>query len=196
MFCSSAPPEFVLDVVGGLLVTWRKADGLPQQFADWLIGSSMASLVIPVPVSGASPLGTDDVPYITQLPTWLWVEDGDWQPVSASTGVVFGAQATATATPVNVTYTGADGETIDCGNNVGVPYNYNLKEDQQSSLCTLTYRHSSNVGDWTLTTTTTWSISYECTPGCGSGTLDPMEISNTVPVVVAELQAILVQPRG
>jgi len=196
VICPTAPLEHTWDGIGGLYVTWRIEDGYPQVFSDWLVARAAATLQLHAPVSSASPLGTDDVPFITQLPTWLWVDEDQWQPVSVSTAVVFGAQATATATPINVTYTGADGETIDCGPNLGVPYNYDLKEDQQSSPCTLTYKHSSNIADWSLTTTITWEITYRCVPGCGSGTLGPTAISNEVPVTVAELQALLVKVPG
>ena len=73
-FCLSVLPGFVLDAVGGLFVAWRRSDGVPR----WLVGGSIASLVIRAPVSRASPLGTDGVLCIARWPTWLWVEDGDW----------------------------------------------------------------------------------------------------------------------
>lgn len=179
-------------IATGVLTTWKLGDTPPRTFIDWLVATAQAQLTIPVGLQQAAPAGTPDIPLITQLPTWLWVEPEDWTPISATTPSVFGYTATVTATPTNLTFIGADNNTINCGNNQAPAYNFNLEDHQQHSDCTLTYKHSSNVGDWTLTTKTTWTISYTCNPNCGTGTLPDIVINDTTPVTVAEIQAILI----
>jgi len=128
---------------------------------------------------------------VTQLPTWLWIEPAAWSPQSATTPPVFGITATATATPINVSFEGADGEVVDCGANTGPAYDFNRSGEDQDSDCVVTYRHSSAVGDWPLRSSVTWQATYACSAYCGSGSFPPYTVTSTRPVRVAELQAIL-----
>ena len=175
----------------GIFGVWPQGDEPPQIVQDLIVARSLASLQIPHPSGQGAPMGTVDIPLITQLPTWLWIDETTWQPHSVTPPPLFGITATATATPINVTFTG-DNEFVDCGPNLGPPYNFNLKENQQHSDCTLTYRHSSNVGNYTLTNTITWQITWACNQYCGTGTIGNRAITTYRDVTVAELQAILV----
>lgn len=179
----------------GLRYIWPLTRRPPQVVLDWIVAQAYASVEVPVQVGWAAPFGDDDAPFITQFPTWLWVEPEVWSPRQATTSPpVFGITATVTVTPVNVTFTGAEGEVINCGPNWAPIYNFNVKEEDQHSDCTLTYHHSSAVGEWTLSSTITWQATYTCSAFCGPGTLPPFTITNTRPVTVAELQAVLVAP--
>jgi hypothetical protein len=162
---------------------------------DWLVAYAYALVEVPVQVGWGAPFGDEDAPMITQLPTWLWVEPDVWSPRSATTPDVLGLRATVTVTPTNVTFTGPDNETVDCGPNLGPAYDFTRAEEDQHSDCTLTYRHSSDVGDWELTSTITWDVTYFCSPvECPPGIMPPLTVTNTRPVRVAELQAVLVAP--
>jgi len=171
--------------------TWPKNNKPPQVVLDAIVAQSIASIELPYATGDGAPMGTEDIPFITQLPTWLWISEGTWQPHSVTPAPIFGITATTTATPVNVTFA-SDDEFVDCGPNLGPAYNFNLKEDQQHSDCTLTYRHSSNVADHTLVTTITWAITWSCNLYCGSGTSADMVIPTERDVIVAELQALIV----
>jgi hypothetical protein len=158
---------------------------------DWIVAQAIASVPIPVQVGLSAPFGDDAAPMITQLPSWLWVDEAVWQPVSATPPPVFGATATATATPYRVEFFGPDGDYVDCGPNSGPVYDFSLPEDAQSSDCTITFRHSSSVGEFELVSKIYWEITWVCTNFCGSGTLDaPFTTTRTRAVRVAELQAI------
>jgi hypothetical protein len=162
---------------------------------EWLVDYAYALVEIPVQVGWSAPFGDEDAPLITQLPTWLWVDPEVWAPRSATTPEVFGITATVTVTPAEVVFEGADGEVVGCGPNLGPPYDFDRAEEDQHSDCTLTYHHSSAVGEWSLTSAITWEVTYTCSPAvCGPGTLPPVTIANTRPVRVAELQAVLVAP--
>ncbi len=181
-------------LVTGVLSTWPLSDGLPQVVLDYLVALGYASVDIPVQVGDAAPFGDTDTPLITQLPTYLWVDPGVWQPRSATTPPVFGVTATVTATPSRVVFDNSAGDQVDCGANLGPPYDFTRSDDEQHSDCTLTFRHTSAVEDWTLSSTIWWTVSYACSSGCGAGTLPPFVVRNTRPVRVAELQAVLLPP--
>ena len=172
-------------------LAWPLAEPPPAPFINWLIQRAQETLQLPLPAGQAAPQGTPDIPFITQLPTWLWIHDTHWQPVTATTPAVFGYSVTATATPTNVTFTGENGEQVNCGPNTGPPYNFNLKEHQQHSDCVLTYKNSSSITDHTLQTHITWHTTWRCQPTCGQGQLPPLTITTTRPVIVAEIQAII-----
>lgn len=178
----------------GVLSTWPLADGLPQVVLDYLIALGYASVDIPVQVGDAAPFGDADTPLITQLPTYLWISPADWQPRSATTPPVFGVTATVTATPSRVVFDDNAGDQVDCGANLGPPYDFARADDQQHSDCTLTFRHTSAVDDWTLSSTIWWTVTYACSADCGTGALPPFVVRNTRPVRVAELQAVLLPP--
>jgi len=174
----------------GYLNAWPEAERPPQAFFDWLVLRTYASVRLPIQVGQGAPFGDEDAPMITQLPTWLWVDPAIWAPVSVTSPPVFGHTATVTATPVNVVFEGAD-QVVDCGANEGPVYDFNRSGEEQDSDCTITYRHSSAVGDWDLASRITWDVSYSCSAGCNVGTLRDLVTPNSRPVRVAELQAIL-----
>lgn len=195
VFCN--PGEQALGInpaigLTGLLASWPLSDPPPQIVLDVLIANAYALVELPLQVGSSAPFGDADAPMITQLSTWLWVDPAVWTPRSATTPEVFGVSVTVTATPANVTFTGPDGETVDCGANLGPAYDFDVPDDEQSSPCTLTYRHSSAVGDHRLSSTITWTATYVCSAICGSGTLPDYVVTTGRDVIVAEIQAIAV----
>lgn len=196
VFCSPGPEAQAANpgiVLSGVLDFWEVGDPFPGVIQDWLIARSIASVNIPIQVGQSAPFGGVDAPMITQLPTWLWVDDAIWQPVSATPAPVFGVSVTATATPYEARYDGDGDEPVLCGENSGGPYNFSLADSDQSSICTVTYRHSSSVGDYVLRSEVFWRITWACSSVCGSGVLEaPFVAERTRVVVVAELQAIAI----
>ena len=123
-FCSPSAQAIAQNpLVGttGVLDFWEPGDPVPPIINDWLIARAVASSDIPVQVGQSAPFGDVDVPMITQLETWLWVDDAIWQPVTATPAPVFGITVTATATPVKVEFWGDD-EYVDCEENNGPAY--------------------------------------------------------------------------
>lgn len=177
-------------LVGGVYI-WPVDSEPPQAVQDWLVAWGQGLVRVPSQVGWGAPFGDEGAPMITQFPTWLWVEPEVWVPVSATTPAVFGMEATVTATPVRVVFEGAEGEWVDCGANLGPVYDFSRSEEDQDSFCTLTWHHSSAVGEWSLTSFVTWEFRWVCSRWCGSGTLEPLTVVVERPVVVAELQAVL-----
>lgn len=197
VFCNPGPEALGISpglALTGLLDTWPLSDPPPQIVRDVLIARAYASVDLPLQIGQSAPFGDIDAPMITQLPTWLWVEPAVWAERSATPPPVFGISVTVTATPTNVTFEGADGEVVDCGSNLGPAYDFSVPDDAQRSDCTLTYRHSSAVGDWALQSTITWEAAFVCSSICGSGPLPDYVVTTRRDVRVAELQAILVNP--
>jgi len=199
VLCSTTDPDVVAQsptiAFTGILDAWPIGDPVPQFVQDWIVARAAASVVLPVSVGTSAPAGDVNAPMITQFPTWLWIEAGEWQPRSATPAAVFGTTATVTATPYEVIYR-SDGQIVSCGNNSGSVYNFALREEQQSTNCSLTWKHSSAVGSYTLDVTIRWSVSWVCNQYCGSGTLPDFVVTTSRPVRVAELQAVGVAPGG
>lgn len=194
VFCPPTPEIRQINgvvVFTGVLESFPVGGTPPQIIQDWIVAQAIASVPIPVQVGQSAPFGDDAAPMITQLPSWLWVDDAVWQPVSATPPPVFGTTATATATPYRVEFFGHDGEYVDCGPNLGPVYDFGVPEDAQSSDCTITFRHSSSVGEFELVSKIYWEITWVCTQFCGAGTLDAtFTTTRTRAVRVAELQAL------
>ena len=179
-------------LLSGVLAAWRLGDPPPQVFMDWLVAMAYASVELPVQVGDSAPVGDEKAPMITQLSSWLWISDQVWVPRTATTAPVFGVTATVTATPKRVWFEGANHDWVDCEANTGRPYNFSLKDSQQHSNCTLTYHHSRAVGEWSLSSTIEWEATFTCSSGCAPGQLPDYVVTNTRPVRVAEIQALLV----
>ncbi len=174
--------------ITGILGAWAVGERPPQQVLDWLIARTRASVDIPVQIGDSAPAGTTDVPWITQLDTWLWIDDTVWQPRSATSPSLFGTTVTVTATPVQVEFEDDDGHSVDCGDNTGTPFDPDRPD--QTTDCFLTPEHSSRTGDRTLTSRITWDVAYTCNQYCGSGPLPSFVVENTRPVVTNEYLVI------
>jgi hypothetical protein len=165
----------------------------PQVIIDSLIEQAFRSLELPYPTPSSAPVGSDDEPMITQLPTWLWLDESVSSPITVTAGPVAGFTVTVTAIPGDVSFAGG-GNTVSCGPGTWSVYDYGLPESAQSTECSITYQHSSSVEAATLTASVDWSGEWVCEPNCGSGTLPTLTMTETVDVRVAELQALLIDP--
>ena len=174
----------------GVLTAYPLGERPPADAIDVLIAQAYESLRVPAPFADAAPVGDADAPMITQLPTWLWVDEAVWAPVSSPPAAIPGLSVVATATPEWALWSGGDDGAVRC-DGPGTPYDLGLPADAQHSECTTTFRHSSAVADHTLAVTITWSATYRCSAWCGTGALPDLQVTSTRPVRVAELQAIV-----
>lgn len=147
-----------------------------------------AALDLPSPAIRMSP--ADD--QVVQLPSWLWIPDGQWQPqqVSASAGPV---TSTVTATPVRVTWDMGNGDTVDC-DGPGTPYRARFAGQSGATDCSYTYRYSSagQPGEsYQVTSTVAWELTWTATGAAGGGGLGTVETSAAQPVRVTEIQALV-----
>ncbi len=119
------------------------------------------------------------------VPTWLWVDQGDWQTMSATASIV-GLSATVTAQPTKVVWTMGDGSTVTC-EGPGTAYDPSVPDSAQSTDCSHTYQHD---GAYTVLATIVWTVSWTATNGQG-GTLPNVQRSTQFSLDVEQRQAVI-----
>ena len=132
-----------------------------------------------------APPGDLEAPLITQLETFLWVDEAQWVPVTASASIPGHLTVTITAVPVKMVWSGGESGEISCAP-PGVPWSRGAASD-----CLMTYKSSSAANEHTLTLSTTWAIAFPCSAYCSGGSLPSITRDNTRPVRVAEIQSIV-----
>ncbi len=149
-----------------------------------LAQEARSRLPIPAPEIRLNPSTNQD--QLVQVPTWMWVDSSTWGSRSA-TAALPGVGVTATAAAQRVIWDMGNGDRLVC-NSPGTPYDTSRREAEQRSDCSYTYR---NAGYFTVTATVEWAASWSG-PGVG-GSLPALSRSSSVPVRVAEGQAINVE---
>lgn len=146
-------------------------------------------LPLGAPVVATSP-DADQV-QLVGVPTWLWVAGG-WAEQSASASVP-GVSVTVRADPVRVTWVMGEGGRVMC-TGPGQPFDPQVPEAAQATDCSYTYPRSSAAqpdARFTVTATITWRVSWTASGVAGGGDLGEVERSATVPLRVAEGQALV-----
>lgn len=138
---------------------------------------------------------------VVNLPTWVWAESGDYDPVAVTATLEsWDIWATTTARPTALTIEPGtpDAEThpasgscpINEDGSVGTPYSPDAGEDATPS-CGLTYLRATHDGaNYPLTASITWSIDWEGSGGT-AGTLPDATFATTHEVQVNEIQSIV-----
>ncbi len=124
-------------------------------------------------------------PQLVHLPVWLWVDDATWGPRSATASVP-GVSVTATAQPVQVTWSTGDGGSREC-DGAGTPWTGEGDPLAESPTCGYTYTttsHSQPDGVYELRATVTWQVTWS--GAGGSGTVAPLTTTTTTEVRVVE----------
>lgn len=172
----------------------------PVVLAGSLARRAVNELHLPLPDVHVNPLGEA----LVGLPEWFWVDPSAWKSLSQRTqaGPVW---ARVTATPTSTTWDPGDGSPVVSCAGPGTPYDRTRSAASQSSDCTYTYSHSSadqpqsgsaaNDRFFTVTVTTTWSVSWVGSGGT-SGTLPVISRSRSFPLRVAERQAVVTGGSG
>ena len=123
-------------------------------------------------------------PQLVGVATWMWVNPGAWQTLSASAsaGTV---TTTATATPQKVVWDMGDGDTVTC-DGPGTPYS--ASDPNATTNCSYTW---AAPGTYTVTATIFWSVSWTAKGAAGGGNLGVQGgPASSVTVRVEESQAI------
>jgi hypothetical protein len=178
------------------------ASNLPPAvaLAGSLAQSAANRLVLPAPRVRHNPAG----PALVGLPTWFWVDAAQWQVLRQRTqaGPVW---AEVTATPVSTTWDTGDGTSPLVCEGPGTPYDTTREESQQRTRCAHTYRRSSanepqqgpSVNDryFTVTVSTSWSVTWRGTAGSG-GSLPALTTTSRFPLAVAQRQTVVTGGSG
>ncbi len=184
------PPDVGRDV----LVWWPVGGQPPAALLDALRERARDSVPFPVVAQRGAPTGERANPFITQLPTWLWVDPAAWHPVQAEASIPGIVTVTAIGTPWQIDWDPGTGDQRVRCTGPGTAYDPARPDGAQSTDCSYTYRHSSALapsgGTYALTLGVEWETAWVCSPGCGGGPMAPVTITTTRPVWVAELQAL------
>lgn len=148
---------------------------------------ALAQLRLPAPAIRLNPAA--DRPQLVNLATWLYLDPSQWQGLDATASVP-GLSVTVRASPQRVVWNMGNGDEVVC-QGPGTPYDSTRPAEAQSTDCSYTYRRSSAEepnGAYRVTATVEWGASW--TSAIGGGSLGTMRRSATVPVRVAESQAV------
>ena len=171
------PPVWIAD--------GQQPGGVPLPSPAELAAQAKNQLRLPAPKIQANPVGDQ----LVNLPTWLWLDRGSWGAVSA-TAAVPGVSVTAVATPISVTWSMGNGDSVTC-NGPGTPFPAGADPKSSSPDCGYTYRTSSagQFGEaFGVTATVTWTVTWS---GAGQGGAFPnLTTSTSVAFRVAESQGI------
>jgi len=145
-----------------------------------------ASITLPVnsPVFGPSPSQNQWNIIPIGYPVWLWTSDT--QTTLSQTVANQGLVVSVSATRVSITFNMGDGQQITCTSFTPRP----LHNDpfQQSPTCGHTYL---TPGQYTITATTTWAITWAVSGQSGSFTVTDTATA-PAPLPVGELHAVIV----
>lgn len=180
---------------------WVKNGEIPEDVPEVIKPETLAGLAynqIQVPGTKVSlaPGGASKV----NLPTWAWLDKGEFKPVSVTASLDapgLHIEATTTATPVSLTIKpGTDDAKLLPGSgtceinddgSIGEPYAKG--KAKQTPPCGVVYQRSSGDGTYDLQATATWEITWEGTGGA-KGTLPNGEYGNDQAVKVEEIQSV------
>lgn len=155
-----------------------------------LAAQARNTLALPTPEIRLNPAPPQD--QLVHLATWMWL--ANWAPASSQASVP-GVTVTVAAQPERVIWDMGNGDQVACAG-PGTPYDTNQPEEAQHSGCTYTYRRSSAGRpnqSYVVTATVEWSATWSVVGAPGGGSLPGLRRSSSVPVRVAEIQAINVE---
>lgn len=125
------------------------------------------NLKLPLPAMMSSPGTGGNTPKVVNLPTWAWVPQAQWVPVSATASVP-GVSVTARATPQYVEWSWGDGSFSAC-QGPGAAYTPGASDPAAASPdCGHTYTQTSKNGAslcFSVTATIHWRITWQATTG-------------------------------
>ena len=147
------------------------------------------SVTLPEPAVGLNPpVGQNQ---IVNIPTLLWVDPAQWQPITASASAG-GVTSNVSARPVQVEWDMGNGDVVTCSG-PGTPYEAMTTASVDDAACQYTYRRSSASSPsaaFTVTATTVWDVAWDAEGAPGGGSLGTSRRSISFSLRVAEIQAV------
>ncbi|MFL1375770.1 hypothetical protein [Nocardiopsis protaetiae] len=191
----SGPDGDVLAPAGGAAECERSASTHAQPAFDprALAEQARARLTLPVPDIGTAP--APGKPRFVNLPSWLWIDAADWEPVSVSAAVSTGA-VTVVASPHRVVWATGDGGEVVCPG-PGTPFSVAAHRRNGPSECSYTYTSVPPTGPGSpvdLVASWEWTVSWSASDG-QSGELADLVTVSSVAVSVAELHSVVTDSR-
>ncbi len=110
-----------------VLVWWPVGGRPPASLIDALRQRARDAVPFPVLAQRAAPSGERDAPFITQMPTWLWVDPAAWGPVQAQASIPGIVTVTAVGTPERLTWDPGTGDAPVACDGPGVAYDFGVR---------------------------------------------------------------------
>ncbi|TCC16616.1 hypothetical protein [Kribbella speibonae] len=140
---------------------------------------------------------------IVNVPVWMWVTDPGATTTGPQTKVAAlgGVSITATGTVDRIEWSMGEGETVTC-KGAGSPFTKamatgkSLKDMPSSPTCGFRYSktsHCEKSGKYNVTATAYWTVHW--TGGGMQGDI-PLDFSRSIPLQIADLRPVLVDPDG
>ncbi|MBR7827827.1 hypothetical protein KDK95_16020 [Actinospica sp. MGRD01-02] len=150
-----------------------------------LAAEAQRKLKLPDPMIESNP--APGHPQLVSVPMWSWVPTSQFTAQSATASVP-GESVTATAKPVSVTWSWGDETSTTCSG-PGTPYSNSDAANTASPTCGHTYTKDSGRGDFTVSATITWNVTWA---GSGqSGAFNGMTTTATEAVHVEQSRALV-----
>ncbi|WP_229698948.1 hypothetical protein [Wenjunlia tyrosinilytica] len=162
--------------------------GGEQVAVEVVVQRAVERLKLPKPLIRTSP--DEDFVQVVHVPTWMWVEDKTWEPVSVSAAVE-GVRVTATARPRKAVWLMGEGGEVVC-RGPGTPFSGAFSPRASSPDCGYTYRRASLSapgGAYTVSVEVTWDVEWR--GGGRSGVVPGLVMSGRRRLVVDEVQAVV-----
>lgn len=178
------PLAMLLDLATGA------APVTPQELAQ----QAMSELQIrPITARTAPPLGKDA---LVGLPEWFWVPRSDWHPLSMTVhaGPIW---ATATATPIQLTFEPGNGLAAVSCVGPGTPYDAATSTARGHSSCSFTYEQSSagEPGDvYRASVAVSWRVTWTGSGGVGGVLNADLLVPYAFALSVAQAEALVISP--
>lgn len=167
-------------------VVWVPDGALPTAPAPAVLAAeAQKELKLTVPTIESNP--APGQPQLVSVPMWNWVPAGQFAAKSATASVP-GESVTATAKPVSVTWSWGDGTSTTCSG-PGTPYASSDAPNAASPTCGHTYTKDSGTGDFTVSATITWNVTWA--GGGQSGAFNGMTTTATEAVHVEQSRALV-----
>ncbi|MEZ5230061.1 MAG: hypothetical protein R2710_26380 [Acidimicrobiales bacterium] len=163
---------------------WPVGDPIPRPVVVFLGREAMARAAVTPPTPHGAPDGVT-IPYVTQMPTWWWLDDTDWRTATgtASLGQPTPASVTAVLTPIESTWQVGD-HSVTCAQ--GLPWQESLSDDDPQR-CGLTLETISGPEGVEQIVSISYEVSFICSPAvlCDQlPTFEPIVVSATSTVEV------------
>ncbi len=172
---------------------WPVGDPIPRPVVVFLGREAVARAEVRPPTPRGAPDGTT-ITYMTQMPTWWWLDDADWRPFTgtAALGEPSPASVTAVLTPTTSTWQVGALPAVECGQ--GQAWTEGL-DDADPARCGTTIEQISGPDGLTQTVTVSFDVSFRCDPAPLCNQLppfDPVVVSTTTTVRVIQVRGLLV----
>jgi hypothetical protein len=170
------------------LLNGLEAPGTPTVDPRLLAQQAIASMALQAPNIGMAP-PPSSASGLVGLPVWMWVERTaeTTGPVGASASAG-GVTVTAEARVSQVVWNMGDGRIVTCG--LGTPYvqgTEGASPDCGHVYAQASSRHVPGGGSWSITATSTWTVSWS---GGGQSGTETLELSAAAELFVGELHAL------